>query len=114
MESINTNLKNTQKTEKSIYDFEKQKDEALKQFQKLYSNYKNNTDEACNKKENTPNKQTENHRKIKAKLKKNAFAGLTDIFFKDQDKTLIIVLIIMLMDNEENMMIIMALVYLLV
>lgn len=113
---INTNLKNTKKTsktEESKYDFERQKDEALKEFDKLYANFKNNPDNKPPKEEKTKNQQNKEG-KIKVKFKKNKMPNFTDIIFKDQDKTLLIILIIMLMDNEENMIIIMTLIYLLI
>lgn len=90
------------------YNFEKQRQDALKQFDKLYANLKNNSDNKKEKKSENP------QNKIRAKFKKSKVKNLTDIFFKDQDKTLIILLIIMLMDNEENLIIIMALFYLLI
>lgn len=95
---------------KEKQNLEKQKEKALKQFEKLYSNPKNNQ----TKNANNPAQEKDTHKKIKAKFKKNNPPNFMDIFFKDQDKTLIIILIVMLMDNEENLTIIMILIYLLV
>ena len=95
------------------YNFEKQRQDALNQFEKLYSKFKENND-MDSKKEETSDNQKNKSNKIKAKFQKRKNKNLMDIFFKDQDKTLIILLIIMLMDNEENFMLIMALIYILI
>ena len=63
MELFKTNNKNpkkTSETKENNYNFEKQKDDALKQFQKLYSK-SNNTNPSADKKENIANDDTEIH-----------------------------------------------------
>lgn len=47
------------------------------------------------------------------KHQKNFFGNITDILFKDPDKSLILILIVLLMDNEENFNLILVLLYLL-
>lgn len=119
MEFSKNNIKRDTKTEKSNqneYDFKKQEEAAIKQFEKLYLNLKDKNILNKNqiKKENSLQGKNNSLKKIKAKFKKNKPFDFTDIFFKDQDKTLIVILIVMLMDNEENIMIIMILIFLLV
>jgi hypothetical protein len=110
-------LKNTNKTastiQKNEHDFEKQKNDALKQFEKLYSNFGAKPENNKQKKEEKSPPQKSENKKLKAKFKKNTAENFMNIFFKDQDKTLIIILIIILMDNEENLTLVMALIYLL-
>ncbi len=119
MEFSKINPKTATKNEnsqKNDYNFQKQKKEALEQFEKLYLNLNNKKTSNKNlvKNELPPQKRNDIPQKIKVKFKKNTKINFADIFFKDQDKTLILILIVMLMDNEENITIIMILIFLLV
>ncbi len=49
-----------------------------------------------------------------SKSKNKTFTNLTELLFKDSDKSLIIILIIMLMDNDENFFMVLSLLYLLI